>query len=342
MQFLSKLDPNGCIVLLRLDLDLPQNTVGEFDTTRLEDGLATVEYLWQKHAAAVTIIAHRGHHPQPSPEFSLHPIAELLYSFLLKTPLFAEVTIKQLKAWLTVKENLRFDAREEEGSEAFARELAAGQDMFVNDAFATAHRHHTSIVFLPKVLPTYFGLQFEKEFRQFQRLFAEPARPFLFILGGSKLETKMPLLEEMAKVVDKVLVGGRLAVEASQNTFQYSELLASKMIIAQVTENTLDISPESAQQFAQEIQTARTIVWNGPMGKYEDGEHAAGTKVVGEAVAAATHNGAFSMIGGGDTEAALSVLDLEKPGNFSHISSGGGAMMDYLVHRTLPAIEAVE
>lgn len=342
MQFLSQTNPFNKRVLIRLDLDLPQDDQGQFDTTRMEVGMASIEYLWEKHAAAVTVIAHRGHHAEPSPEFSLQPIAELLYSALLQQPTFADVSGEQLRSWLTIRENLRFDAREEEGSLEFAKELASGFDLFVNDAFATAHRKHTSIVFLPKVLPAVLGIQFEKEYQAFQRVFEQPARPFLFILGGSKLETKLPLLEEMAKVVDRILVGGKLAVEAKQGNLTYSNLLQSKMQIAEITEDTLDISREAAERFEEIIRNAKTIVWNGPMGYFEDGEHAAGTRIVGEAVADATHTGAFTMIGGGDTEAALTVLDLEQPRNYSHISSGGGAMMQYLAKRTLPGIEALK
>lgn len=341
MQFLSHADPSRKCILIRLDLDLPQDPGGQFDTTRMEVGMASLEYLWQKQATRVTVIAHRGHHTQPSPEFSLQPVAELLYAALLVRPAFAGTTAEQLRSWLTVHENLRFDAREEEGSLEFARELAHGCDLFVNDAFATAHRKHTSIVFLPKVLPTVLGIQFEKEYQAFQSIFDQPARPFLFILGGSKLETKLPLLEEMARVVDRILVGGKLAVEAKQGNITYSSLLQSKMQIAQITEDTLDITQAAAERFEEIIRNSKTIVWNGPMGYFEDGEHSTGTRIVGEAIADATHAGAFSMIGGGDTEAALSLLGLEQPNNYSHISSGGGAMMQYLAKRTLPAIEAV-
>jgi 3-phosphoglycerate kinase len=342
MQFLSQTNPEQKRVLLRLDLDLPQDDNGQFDTTRMEVGIASIEYLWQHKASSVTVIAHRGHHAEPSPEFSLQPIAELLFESLLQRPAFSGATNKELRGWLTVRENLRFDVREEEGSLDFAKELGTDHDLFVNDAFATAHRKHTSIVIIPKVLPSVLGMQFEKEFHAFEHVFHEPTRPMLFILGGSKLETKLPLLEEMAKIVDKILVGGKLAVEAKQGTLTYSELLKSKMQIAEITEDTLDISKAAADRFEMIIGTAKTIIWNGPMGYFEDGEHAAGTQTVGEAVADATHTGAFSVIGGGDTEAALTVLDLEKPGNFSHISSAGGAMMHYLAHRSLPAIEALK
>jgi 3-phosphoglycerate kinase len=342
MQFLRNIDPCQKSVLVRLDLDLPRNADGQFDTTRMEDGFETVIDLWQRKAKCVTVIAHRGHDPEKSIEFSLEPIAEILYTELLKQPTMAGFNQMQLRSWLTVKENVRFDAREEEGSLQYAQELAVGHDLFVNDAFATAHRKHTSIVMIPKVLPTVFGFHFEKEMKAFARVLNAPARPFTFILGGAKLETKVPLLEKMAPLVDQILVGGRLAVEAQQNTITYSDLLKQKMTVATVTTDTLDINEESSRHFAEQIHAAKTIVWNGPMGKFEDGVHEVGTRVIAEAVCQATQAGSFSLIGGGDTESALTIMDLEHPGNFSHISSGGGAMMHYLAYGSLPAIDAVE
>jgi phosphoglycerate kinase len=342
MQFLSQIDPVQKKVLVRLDLDLPEDKNGNFDTTRMEDGIASIVYLWQKKAAQVTVIAHRGHDVTPTDEFSLKPIADCLYDLLLRQPDFQGVTTEQLHAWLTVKENLRFDKREEENDPQFVKELAAGFDLFVNDAFATAHRKHASIVGLPKVLPTVFGLQFEKEFQAFDRVLNNPNHPVLFILGGAKLETKLPLLEEMAKSVDQILVGGKLAVEAQKQQLQYSDLLKQKMTIADVTADTLDISESATEQFVQTISQAKTIIWNGPMGYYEDGQHATGTKKIAEAVSTATKAGAFSLIGGGDTEAALTKFGMADEEHFSHISSGGGAMMHYLAYRTLPAIEAIQ
>lgn len=341
MQFLRDINPLGKTVLVRLDLDLPLDVDGAFDTTRLEAGFETIIDLWQRTAKLVTVIAHRGHNPEKTSAFSLQPIAELLYAGVLKQPAMTGVSIEQLRSWLTVKENLRFDEREEAGSLEYAQELAAGHDLFVNDAFATAHRKHTSIVMLPKVLPTVFGFQFEAEMRAFGRVLNNPARPFTFILGGGKLETKLPLLEKMADLVDQILVGGKLAVEAKNGDIQYGPGVKEKLLIAEVNPDTLDITEDFAHQFCTHIQHAKTIVWNGPMGKFEDEDQRTGTKIVADAVIEATQAGAFSLIGGGDTESALTVLDLEKAGNFSHISCGGGAMMHYLAYRSLPAIDAV-
>ncbi len=319
-------------MLVRLDLDLPLNH-GKFDTTRMEDSFATLAYLWRNKAKHVTVIAHRGHDVKPTKQFSLEPIAVLLYKKLLTVKTFKKVKEDELKKWLDVLENLRFDPREEEGNMKFAKELAKGQDLFVNEAFATSHREHTSIVDLPKLLDTVFGFQFEKEMVVMKKLTETPKRPFIFVLGGAKLETKMPLLEKITDHVEVVLLGGKLAAEAEAMGYKNR-----KTILAKTAEDGMDITLPSMEQFSRFILEAKTLVWNGPMGKYEDSKHMEGTKYVAEAVARA---GGYRVIGGGDTEAALSLLKIDEEKSFNHVSSGGGALLHYLAYHTLPAIDAV-
>ena len=341
MHYLTADDAKGKKILLRLDLDLPQDEQGKFDTTRMEDSFDTLTLLWQAQAKHVTVIAHRGHNPDLKKD-SLAAIGDLLYKSLLKLPVFEHISRGELEAWLDILENLRFDPREEQNDLSFAKELAAGQDVFVNDAFATAHREHTSIVGIPKVLPTVFGLHFQQEVESFIPVFA-PKRPYVFILGGAKLETKVPLLEQVAKKADRILIGGKLAVEAkfpdpTKPKIEFSANLQSKMLIADLTEDHFDISPAAADQFCKALSDAQTIVWNGPMGKYEETSHILGTKAVAESVAA---NQGYKLLGGGDTEAALTLLKIDQKKAFSHVSTGGGAMLYYLANETLPALDAV-
>ncbi len=333
IKYLINCNPENKNVLLRLDLDLPENN-GVFDTTRLEDSFETLRYLWREKAKHVTVIAHRGHEPKKTKEFSLAPIADLLYEGLLKQTGFKKAKREQLEEWLDVLENLRFDPREEKNDPKFAAELAKGQDLFVNDAFATSHREHTSIVGVPQLLPTVFGFQFEKEMTVLKKITETPKRPFVFVLGGAKLDTKMPLIEKMAELVDVILLGGKLAVEARSTNFKQR-----RMIVAELNEDNLDISLKAAEQFERFITDAKTIVWNGPMGKFEDPTQMAGTKYVAEAIA---RTSAFKVLGGGDTEAAVTMLKINEGKAFSHISAGGGAMLYYLSYRRLPAIDAVE
>lgn len=320
MKYLESVKLQGKRVLLRLDLDLPQ--VGSsFDTTRLEDGIATVRYLIKKGAESVHIIAHRGRPNGVSTKYSLAPIEKLLRSKLDKAE----------NDKITVGKNVRFDPREEKGSKTFARELAKGYDLFVLDAFATAHREHTSITFIPEILPTVVGLQFEKEMKAFSRVLVTPKRPFVIILGGSKLETKMPLIEAFQEKADVILVGGKLALEAREQNFK-----GRKVILAELEKDGKDIAQPAVDQFIRFIKAAGTVVWNGPMGIFEESKHAKGTKQIAEAIDQAS---AFTLTGGGDTEAAQTKYKAED--HVKHISSGGGSMLEYLLHGTLPAIEAV-
>ncbi len=337
MQYLSSITPSNKRVLIRLDLDLPQSSDGAFDTTRMEDSFETLCYLWQHKAAHVTAIAHRGHDVKKTKNFSLTPIAKILFEKLLTQKAFKKATPESLAAWLELKENLRFDPREEEASKEFAKELAKGQDLFVNEAFATSHRSHTSIVKVPELLPTVFGFQFEKEMKVLEKITGTPKRPFMFVLGGAKLETKLPLLEKIAELVDVILVGGKLAVEAKARKLEFSDTLRRRMIIADLTEDGFDIDLKATEQFERFVTEAKTLVWNGPMGKYEDVEHREGTKRVAEAIA---NGNGYKVIGGGDTEAALTILGLDRLKGFDHISSGGGALLHYLAYRSLPGIEA--
>ncbi len=322
MKYLSSAKIAGKRVLVRLDLDLPKIAKG-YDTTRLEQGIPTLQHILRKDAAAVTVIAHRGRPKAKSSLYSLGPIEKLLR---------AHFTPEDNKK-ITVLPNLRFDSREEKGSLTFAKTLAKKHDLFVLDAFATMHREHTSITFLPEILPTYPGLQLEKELKAFAQVFNNPKRPFVVILGGAKLETKLPLINALQERADIILVGGKLALEAREQDMQ----VGRKVILAELTRDGKDISKAAVEQFERFIKAAGTIVWNGPMGVFEDAKHAYGTKRIAQIVNDA--NG-FSLTGGGDTEAAQTKYKAED--KVKHLSSGGGAMLDYLLHHTLPGIEAIE
>lgn len=321
MKYLESADLEGKRILLRLDLDLPSKGK-TFDTTRLEDGVQTIKFLLKKGVASITIISHRGRPKGPSAAYSLGPIEKLLRKHFKKDE----------NSLIKVAKNLRFDPREEKGSKAFAKELAKGQDLYVLDAFATAHRDHTSITFLPQILPTYPGLQFEKELKAFTRVMVAPKRPFLVILGGSKLETKMPLIEAFQNKADVILVGGKLALEARQKGIK-----GRKVIIAELNKEGKDITQAAVDQFIRFIKAANTVIWNGPMGVFETAKYSQGTKQIAMAIDQAS---AFTLTGGGDTEAAQTKYKAQS--HVNHISSGGGAMLEYLIAGTLPGIEAIQ
>ena len=229
-------DVAGKSVLVRLDLDLSKEK-GKFDLTRLEDGLATLRHLLDHNVIQITVIAHMG-----------RPEGKKVASLSLKP--IEKIILKKLSIPKTVKfsvlENLRFDKREEAGSMPFARELAKGHDLFVNDAFASSHREHTSITFIPKILPSVFGIQFEIELRGLDPAMNQPKRPFLVILGGTKLETKLPLIEKLTNRVDIICVGGKLAAELVARPNE-----SRKLIIAKMTTDGLDIGKDSIDQFTK-------------------------------------------------------------------------------------------
>lgn len=321
MKYLESAKVEGKHVLLRLDLDLPLRGKS-FDTTRLDSGVATLKYLLKHKASSLTVIGHRGRPKKASPSLSLAPIEKLLRSKLSK----------EENKLVEVAKNLRFDPREEKGSKALAKELAKGFDLYVFDAFATAHREHTSVTLVPDLLPTYPGLQFEKELKAFERVLVKPKRPFIVILGGAKLETKVPLIEKFQEKADVILVGGKLALEAREQGFK-----GRKVILAELTKDGKDISQAAAEQFIRFIKAAGTIVWNGPMGVFEDSKHAEGTKQIAQAVNMAS---SYTLTGGGDTEAAQTKYKAED--KVKHISSGGGSMLEYLIKGTLPGIDAIK
>lgn len=320
--FLHSVDIRGKSVLVRLDLDLPLEK-GKFDTTRLSDGVQTLQYLIDHDAKKITVIGHRGRpEGKKVSKLSLKPIEKLLVK-IVKIPKTVE---------FRVLENLRYDKREEAGSLPYAKELAKGHDMYVNDAFASSHREHTSITYIPKILPTYFGLQFEKELKGLAPLIANQKRPFIAILGGAKIETKLPIIKALQEKADVILVGGKLAVELIKHPIENR-----KLIVGVLTKDGKDISKLTVEQFARFISMGQTIMWNGPMGKFEDAASRSGTRAIGNLLAGTK---GYTVVGGGDTEAALSLLKVRK--GISFISSGGGAMLDYVAYGTLPGIEAIK
>ncbi len=312
----------GKAVLVRMDLDLPSRGKS-FDQTRLEDGLETVRYLLKQKASIITIIGHRGRpEGRKVANLSLKKIEKLL----------RQSFSREENKSIVVLENLRFDPGEEKNGVTFAKKLAKGQDLFVNDAFASSHREHASIVGVASLLPSYFGFQFMRELRGLEKLVQEPKRPFVAILGGSKLSTKLPLLDKLTEKVDVILVGGKISDELLKHP-----LVNRKLIVGELAKHGKDISDNAVQQFSRFILMAHTLVWNGPLGKCEDKEYRRGTLEVARTI---SRSRAYSVAGGGDTEAALSLLKETKSMKF--ISSGGGAMLEYVAYGTLPGIEAVK
>ncbi len=373
MQFLSqnKSAVAGKKVLVRADLNVPIDEGGVKDTFRIEALLPTISFL--KEAGAQIIIASHieGNHGEGAT--TMAPVVALLQEYFpvsfvkdyfpAKNPQIDEAFSE---GKIVVLENLREYGEEKGNDEVFAKHLASYADVYVNEAFSVSHRAHASIVSIPKFLPSYVGLQFEKEIQALSKVFS-PARPFVFILGGSKFETKLPILKKLYDKADFTFVGGAIAndffkaqglqvgrslvsgSEADLSVFNEPKLILPSDVIAakdtkdrqtspvNVAEDEIitDIGVESVNVLRNFIRDAKTIIWNGPMGNYEKG-FVKGTEMVAQVVA---ETESFTIVGGGDTVACIRSLGISQ--KFSFLSTAGGAMLEYLLNETLPGIEAL-
>ncbi len=310
---ITDIDVTNKKVLLRLDLD----TKPDPNDLRVKSSFETLDYLKDK-ASEIIILAHRG---RPDGKFD--------ESLSLKSfqPIFD-------KWGARVEENLRFDKREMEYSEDFAKELASMGDVYINDSFAESHRNAVSIVGIPKYLPHAVGLRFVKEVENLSKVF-EPVRPLVILISGIKKD-KLEMIEPLSNLADKVLVGGRLPDFLGDNTISVRSQ-DGKVIVGNLTMDKEDITVNTIEKFKEEILKAKTIVLAGVLGKYEDEGHSQGTKSVFDAVGDAS--AIFKIVGGGDSLAAITRYNLTD--KFDWISVGGGAMLEYLTKKTLPGIEAL-
>ena len=317
-------------LILRLDLDVPVKNNQVLDTTRLEATLPTL-LLCLKHARKTLIIGHRGRPKKFDPAYSLKPIQRILTD-LAGTDISMLNTLDEIEQWgntsspVALLENLRFWPGETNNDQKFAQKLAHNQQLFVNDSFGASHREVSSVVSLPQLLPALLGHQFTLEITALSPIIKKPKRPITLILGGAKSD-KLKFVDNFINQYDNVLIGGALASQVTQRP---------KLTIANLTSNHLDITSDSAQLFSNTIAHSSTIIWNGPLGKFEDPDHLKGTQIVAQAI---TSSPALKIAGGADTESAISLLNLNS--RFDHISTGGGAMLHYLAYHTLPALEAI-
>lgn len=337
MQSLNQLFPqfSGKTAVLRTNFDVPLEHGQVGDTTRIEDAVPTIKKL-RSEQCRIVILAHAGRPDGSfSEEASLAPIATLLSQLIGEPVVLAAYQTDYHQIVLpdnpiVLVDNLRFWPGEEENDPEFAKALASFGDFYVNESFAVCHRKHASIVGIPQHLPSAAGLSLEKEMNILSTVRNNPEHPLVVVIGGAKLETKAPLVDAFAPTADKILVGGKVAIELRDKPH------TDNVIIADLTDDQKDITPESAQNFANIIMEAKTVVWNGTMGIFEEPEHQQGTRVVAEAI---NQTPAFTLMGGGDTETALTIFNLES--GIDHISTGGGAMLTYLVDDSLVGVEAL-
>ena len=333
-------------VLVRADLNVPLEDGRVADDTRIRAALPTLRWLLAHDAVDVAVCSHLGR-PKTDEDrarYAIAPVATRLVELLPDQR-------------LRVLENTRFHPGETKNDEAYARELASGMDLYVNDAFGSAHRAHASTEAVAHILPAYAGLLLLEELEHLGRLLGDVARPFVLIAGGAKVEDKLGVLEHLGGRADTVVVGGKMAEElrdANPLTFPV-ELpvdvvaaadFAADAVTAVVAYDAvpdgwlgLDIGPETRERFAAVASGAGTLFWNGPMGVFEWPSFAAGTKAIAQAVAAAGAAGAYTVVGGGDSVRAIQELGLAE--SVSWVSTGGGASLELLEGKELPGVAAI-
>ncbi|ADG83545.1 phosphoglycerate kinase [Thermincola potens] len=384
------IDVRGKRVFLRVDFNTPldeQNNVS--DDTKIRASLPTINYLLEQ-GAKVIIASHLGRPKgQFKPEFSLKPVAERLMQLLNRPVKLAEDCIgeKALKAVagmqpgdIVMLENVRFHEEETKNDPSFARQLAQLADVYVNDAFGTAHRAHASTAGITEYLPGAAGFLMEKEINYMSKALESPERPLLAIIGGSKVSDKILVLENLIGKVDTILIGGGMAntfframgysmgnslveedkLDVAKNTMDKARAAGVKfmlpvdlMMADKIEKNArhqlvpvdkvpdgwaaVDIGPKTAELYGREIARAKTIIWNGPMGVFEIDDFAKGTNYIAHAVAEAD---ALTIVGGGQSVQAIRKLGLTD--RISHVSTGGGASLEFLEGKELPGIKALE
>jgi phosphoglycerate kinase len=348
---LKNADVKNKTVLLRADLDVPIQNTEIGDDSRLKAWFPTLNYLLEE-GATIIIVGHLGR-PNPSiknqvlsskydsKEFSLEPVARWLAAKLktqnlkLKTTQLGEFVGWEITDKIILLENIRFYEEEEKNDSQFAKKLASIAQVYVNDAFASSHRAHASIVGITKFLPSFAGLRLLEEVKVLSQVLENPKRPLGVIIGGAKIETKLPLVEKMHGFADYVLVGGEIA-ENEKVIFKVTHEKApghSILLMSEAIDNGQDITLKSVENFIQVLKNAKTIVWNGPLGKIEDEWYQKGTELLAEGIIKIS---AFTIVGGGDTIGFLKKKNLLK--QFSFVSTGGGAMLELLAGEKLPGL----
>ena len=388
----SDIDLKGKKVLMRADFNVPLDENGVItDETRITAALPTISYILEQ-GASVILMSHMGRPKnQPNPKYSLEPVARKLSELLKKAVIFNDdgavtgsVTVAAAAGLkpgdVLLLQNTRFRGEEEKNDQGFSRELADLGDVFVNDAFGTAHRAHASTVGIAEFLPGVSGFLIQKELDFMGKALENPERPFVAILGGSKVSDKIGVINNLLEKVDTLIIGGGMAFtflkaqgyEIGKSLLEEDKLELANELVAKAKAKGvnlllpvdvvaaeafaadapfvvvdinaipagsmgLDIGPVTAANFAKAILDAKTVIWNGPMGVFEMDAFAKGTEAVAKAM---SDSDAITIIGGGDSAAAVKILGYEE--GMSHISTGGGASLEFLEGKKLPGIEILQ
>lgn len=334
---------HGKTVLVRIDSDVDFEKGKALDDTRLKSSLNTIKYLL-KNGADVILLGHLGRPDgRVNQEYTLEPVVKWYvqeFSGNLEKTNLGDFPGWKIKPNLSLLENLRFYKEEEDNDADFARRLSELGDVFVNEAFAVSHREHTSIFGITKYLSSYAGFHLAREVEELSKILKNPERPLVVLIGGSKIETKLPVVEKMHRVADYVLVGGKIAEETKiLIKVQHQKIPGSKsaVLVADNTLDRLDITEKDTENFIQILKLAKTIVWNGPVGRMGNKKTEENSLKIAMLIA---DSRAYTVVGGGDTLALLRENNLLS--KFDFVSTGGGAMLEFLSGKKLPGIKALE
>ncbi len=338
-------------VLLRAGLNVPIENGEVREAYKIEAIKDTVDFIIAQ-GGKVTLVSHLGrpleyHKNNPGAEwmeqFSLRQILPNLRGILNRNIKFvsschSNVIKKELETSaddeVVLLENVRFYEEEKKNDAEFARKLAENFDVFVNDAFGVCHRSHASVIGVTKTLPAFAGFQLQREVKNLERVKKYPEHPAVAIIGGAKIETKLPLIEALSENYDFILVGGKIANEAVDKNINFNSRVILPVDFA--GEGRFDIGEYTIKEFSKIISQAETIVWNGPLGLFEKKPYDKGTRKIMEAI---VQSGAFSVVGGGESVEAVQKNNLAD--KFSFVSTGGGAMLEFLSDEAMPGLEVL-
>jgi phosphoglycerate kinase len=346
LRSMEGVDFSGARVLMRVDFNIEQSNIGDIEEHfRLDIVKKSVDRIAESAHVKIALLTHFGR-PDGKPDqgYSVAKLTDAVARALDREVVFVpdcvgDSVVTALEALLPgqvlLLENVRFYAEEEKNDGEFSKRLVTPFTHYVNEAFSVCHRAHASVEAVTRLLPSYAGLRLVEELTELDRVRTAPEHPAIAIIGGAKIETKLPLIQALEQSYDAVLVGGRIANEALDQKIAFSE----RVLLPNDFDSSLrlDIGPQTIGYYTQIIATAKTIIWNGPMGKFEEKPYDIGTDAILHAI---LESKAYVVIGGGESLAVLEKADAI--GKISFVSSGGGAMLEYLSGDSLPGLVALQ
>lgn len=347
----ENVDVAGKVVLVRVDYNVPMKDGAVVEDMRIRASLPTINYLIEQGAKKVVLISHMGRpEGEVKPEFSLLPIAKSLENLLVgKTVRFCpETTGDDVKravedlpdGGVLLLENLRFSAEEENNSDEFAKAIvdSTGAELFVQDGFAVIHRAHASTDAIARILPAVAGFLVENEVTKLEGAIKNPEHPLVVIIGGAKVEDKTPMIEQFLPIADEIIVGGKIAADGYEATDP--KIYVAEDFVEDETGAKLDVGEKTGMHIVSSVLRAKTVVWNGTLGKTEDERFA---KISTSVAVAMSESNATTIIGGGDTAGFVEGLIRKNPDlHYSLISTGGGASLELLSGKKLPGLEVLQ